>query len=100
MSLHDRSNCKGIIMCKWGNDILVKVKIPADLSHTGKAYWTKKGIDKCIAPIVKALVSAAIYTAGSCCGHGENNGYIALHDKRVLIIKDIEGSLACTVQET
>lgn len=85
-------------MCKWGNDVLVKVKIPAVCSHTGKVYWTKKAIDKCIAPIVKALTEAGIHTAGSCCGHGKNNGYIALHDKRVLIIKKIEGSLACTVQ--
>ncbi len=85
-------------MCKWGNDILVKVKIPAELSHTGKAYWAKKGIDKCIVSIIEALTEAGIYTAGSCCGHSKDNGYIALHDKRVLIIKKIESNLACTVQ--
>lgn len=85
-------------MCKWGNDVLVKVKIPAELSHTHEAYWGKKAIDKCIASIVKALTEAGIYTAGSCCGHGKDNGYIALHDKRVLIIKDIEDSLDCTLQ--
>ena len=86
-------------MCEWGETVLLKVKIPADLSHTGKAYWGHKAIDRCIAPIVKALTNDGIYTAGSCCGHGKNNGYIALHDKRVLIIKKIEGSLACTLRE-
>lgn len=79
-------------MCKYGDTTLVKVKIPADLSHTGKAYWKKVGIDKCIAPIVRALQKGSIDMRGSCCGHGENNGFITLDDKRVLIIKNIEDS--------
>lgn len=80
-------------------EALVKVKIPASLSHTGKARWDEKAIDFCIAPIVKALTEARIFTAGSCCGHGKANGYIALHDKRVLIIKTIKNSLSCTLRE-
>ncbi len=77
-------------MCKQGNTTLVKVKISADLSHTGKVYWRKAGIDKCIAPLVKALQKGGIDMRGSCCGHNERNGYITLEDKRVLIIKKIE----------
>ena len=65
----------------------VRVKIPADLSHTGKAYWKVAGIDYCIAPIVKALQDAGIDMRGSCCGHGEGEGTILLQDKRVLVIK-------------
>lgn len=33
-------------------------------------------IDRCIAPIVKALNDAGIETAESCCGHGEVEGHI------------------------
>ena len=77
-------------MCKQGNNILVKVKIPADLSHTGKIHWKRMAIDKCIAPIVRALQKDGIDMRGSCCGHNERNGYITLQDKRTLIIKKEE----------
>jgi len=77
-------------VCKRGNTTLVKVKIPADLSHTGKIHWKRMPIDKCIAPIVKALQEGGIDMRGSCCGHNERNGYITLQDKRVLIIKKEE----------
>ncbi len=77
-------------MCKQGNNILVKVKIPVDLSHTGKIHWKKMTIDKCIAPIVEALQEGGIDMSGSCCGHNERNGYITLQDKRILIIKKEE----------
>ena len=77
-------------MCKQGNNILVKVKIPVDLSHTGKIHWKRMGIDKCIAPIVRALQEGGIDMRGSCCGHNERNGYITLQDGRVLIIKKVE----------
>lgn len=74
-------------MCEVGEYELVKVKVPADLSHTGKAYWKKKQIDKCIAPIVKALQEGGIDMRGSCCGHGKMDGDIHLQDNRILIIK-------------
>lgn len=67
---------------------LVKVKIPADLSHTGKILWKKTKIDKCIAPIVRALQEGGINMRGSCCGHGKMNGDIHLQDGRILIIKE------------
>ncbi len=68
----------------------VRVKIPADLSHTNKVLWKVVGIDYCIAPIVEALQKAGIDMRGSCCGHGENDGNILLQDGRVLIIKQVE----------
>ena len=74
-------------MCKYGNTILTKVKIPADLSHTGKSFWKKAGIDSCVAPIVKALQKGGIDMRGSCCGHGKMDGDIHLQDGRILIIK-------------
>jgi len=74
-------------MCKVGEYELVKVKIPADLSQTGKSCWKKKQIDKCIAPIVKALQEGGIDMRGSCCGHGKMDGDIHLQDGRILIIK-------------
>jgi hypothetical protein len=73
-------------MCKSGNVAIVKVKIPADLSCDGKEKWKEVGIDSCIAPIVKALQKAGIDMRGSCCGHGEKIGEIALADGRGLLI--------------
>ena len=73
-------------MCKWRDTVLVNVKIPADLSYTGKERWAKKGIDKCIAPIVKALQEGGIDMRGSCSGHGKFPGTIELQDGRLLLI--------------
>lgn len=75
-------------MCDPGNFTPVNVKIPADLSSTGKEKWRKMGIDSCIAPIVKALQNGRIDMRGSCCGHGKADGDIHLQDGRVLIIKN------------
>ena len=75
-------------MCKWGTDVVLRVPIPAYLSHTGEFRWDDKGIDACIAPLVQALNNAGIYTANSCCGHGKHPGQIVLHDGRVLIVAE------------
>ena len=73
-------------MCEWGQTEKVRVKIPAKNSYTGKERWDHKPIDKCIAPLVKALNEGGIITAGSCCGHGRYLGGIELEDGRVLVI--------------
>jgi len=77
-------------MCKWGTDELVEVTIPAELSYTGNERKKMVGIDQCIAPIIKALNEAGIRTDYSCCGHGDKEGVILLHDERVLMIKSPE----------
>lgn len=77
-------------MCELGNDVMLKVKMSAKRSYTGKERWDIRGIDKCIAPIIKALTEAGIYTDGCCCGHRKKTGYIILHDGRILIILDNE----------
>lgn len=74
-------------MCKWGTEEKVLVTIPADLSYTGKERKAIKGIDKCIAPIVRALENGGVKMRGSCCGHGKTDGHIHLQDGRILIIK-------------
>jgi len=71
-------------MCKWGKTERVRVKIAAELSHTGKTRWAVKGIDSCIAPIVNSLQKAGIDMYSSCCGHGEYKGEIELKDHRRL----------------
>jgi len=73
-------------MCKWGTWEKVKVKIPADLSSTGKEKWKEVNIDKCIAPLIRALQEGGIDMRGSCCGHGKDFGMIHLQDGRVLVI--------------
>ncbi len=74
-------------MCKHGEDTLVEVLIPADLSCNGVAHWKWAKIDRCIAAIVNALQGAGINMRGSCCGHGKGDGSIELEDGRVLIIR-------------
>jgi hypothetical protein len=73
-------------MCDRGNETIVRVKIPADLSCDGNEKWKDVGIDSCIAPIVSALQNAGIDMRGSCCGHGDGIGNIELADGRVLLI--------------
>jgi hypothetical protein len=73
-------------MCTHDDLMTLFVPIPAHLSHTGAFRWDYKGVDRCIAPLVQALNDAGIYTANSCCGHGESDGTIHLHDGRVLRI--------------
>lgn len=74
-------------MCKWGTSEDVEVTIQASLSHTGKTRKAVKPIDKCIAPIIRALENAGIHMTASCCGHGKNEGRIDLADGRILTIK-------------
>lgn len=74
-------------MCKWGTYEKVEVTIPAELSYTGEERKAVKKIDKCIAPIVRALEQAGIKMSASCCGHGKVDGRIDLQDGRILIIK-------------
>lgn len=75
-------------MCEWGIYEVVRVKIPADLSCIGKERWKYTKIDKCIAPLVRALQKGGIDMRGSCCGHSKVDGHIHLQDGRVLIIKN------------
>lgn len=73
-------------MCKWGNETILTIAIPAHLSHTGVERQDIKGIDSCIAPIVRALNDAGITTVASCCGHSKRPGNIALLDGREIVI--------------
>jgi hypothetical protein len=77
-------------MCKWGNHINVKVKIPPDLSSTGKEKWKDAKVDACIAPIVRALQEGGVDMRGCCCGHESGLGDIDLQDGRVLLVVDGE----------
>lgn len=72
-------------MCEHGDTVDVLVPIPADLSHTGEDRMALKPIDRCIAPIVRALNEAGIFTRSCCCGHGKI-GSIALQDGRELVL--------------
>lgn len=61
-------------MCKQGETALV---------YANHAF---RDVDRCIAPMVKALNEAGIHTIASCCGHGVRPGSIALVDGRELLI--------------
>lgn len=75
-------------MCRYGDWQDVEVTVPADLSHTGKARRKVAKIDRCIAPIIRAIDVAGIVMRGSCCGHGERPGEIMLDDGRCLVIRN------------
>lgn len=75
-------------MCKWGTEPKMVVTIPAHLSHTGEPREAVKGIDTCIAEIVRALNAGGIVTTSSCCGHGKSDGSISLADGRELVIRN------------
>lgn len=77
-------------MCKWGDTVRVRVRIPADLSGSGRAHWKRMQIDRCIAPLVDALQRGGVDMRGSCCGHGRAEGHIHLQDGRLLRILDAQ----------
>lgn len=79
-------------MCKHGDTRLLRVPIPAYLSHTGEAFWMTKPIDACIAPLVRELIAAGIYTANCCCGHGKGPGSIVLHSGIEIVLRVSERS--------
>lgn len=67
-------------MCAWGTTVPVWVRVPADLSHTGRERWKLAQIDSCIADRVAALQAAGVRTRSSCCGHGKAPAEIMLDD--------------------
>ena len=73
-------------MCEWGDTVPVSVIVPAAYSSTGRQKRVLKGIDRCIAPLVRALANGGIVTVGSCCGHGKRPGQIILEAGRVFTI--------------
>lgn len=79
-------------MCVHGDDVILRVPIPAHLSHTGTARWDMKGVDRCIAPIVEALNAHGILTESCCCGHEKIPGSIMLQDGRELVVVRRAGS--------
>lgn len=84
-------------MCTWGDEVPLDVPIPAHLSHTGHFHWGRKGVDRCMVPLVQALNNARIYTANCCCGHGKEPGQIILHDGQILtILPEIARSQGCS----
>ena len=65
-------------MCKRGNTVKMELPIVGDFRQ-GIA-----DIDKCLAPIIKALNDGGVLTTGCCCGHGEIMGYILLANGKYL----------------
>lgn len=67
-------------MCKHGQDVICRVWVCAEDSHTGQGRWADKAVDACLADQVKALNTAGRLTRSCCCGHGKGGGAIILHD--------------------
>lgn len=77
-------------MCDPRDTVSITVHIDGDLSCTGVEKWRECKIDRCIAPLVKALQEGGINMRGSCCGHGKGHGDIQLSDGRLLLILSAE----------
>jgi hypothetical protein len=73
-------------MCEWGTWTVLRLTIPADLSHTGQDREKDCDIDSCIARIVRALNDGGVPTVACCCGHGKQPGRITLGDGRELLV--------------
>lgn len=71
-------------MCEWGDDVIMDLEVPAELSCTGEGRKKRTGVDRCISDIVQALNDGGIKTATCCCGHGMREGVIRLYDGREL----------------
>jgi len=69
-------------MCEKGQTI--KMKLIGRMGEPAREV----DIDKCIAPIIKALNEGGILTKSSCCGHG-GDGYILLQDGRGFLLKPL-----------
>jgi hypothetical protein len=65
-------------------EVLMEVTILAHLSHDGQEHKAIKGVDACIADLVRALNAGGVITTSSCCGHGRTDGSILLADGREL----------------
>lgn len=59
-------------MCKWGTNKEILARIPAFLSHTGRARWDMVKVDACIAKELVFLNDNGVRTVGACCGHSKN----------------------------
>lgn len=73
-------------MCERGDTVLVSVVVPALRSHTGEDRPAGREVDRCIAPIVRALNAGGVHTMSSCCGHGVRPGSVLLADGRELLV--------------
>ena len=67
-------------MCKRGDTVEVTVH------HVGEIRHGVVDVDRCLAPLVRALNDSGIATVGCCCGHGKVTGHITLSDGRLLAI--------------
>ena len=67
-------------MCKKGDTVLVEGLVVGEI-RDGIA-----DVDRCLAPLVRALNEGGITTKGCCCGHGITTGHISLSDGRILAI--------------
>jgi len=73
-------------------EVPMEVTILAHLSHDGQQRQAVKGVDACIAQIVRALNAGGVTTTSSCCGHGRSDGSILLAEGREIILRSRDGN--------
>lgn len=83
-------------MCDHGDTVLMRVTMPALVSHTGSERQAIVRIDRCLGALVSELNRAGHRTANSCCGHGRGPGSIVFADG---VERTIEASKRLVDQE-
>jgi len=73
------------------DEVMMEVTILAHLSHDGRQRQALKGVDACIADVVRALNAGGVITTSSCCGHGRSDGSILLSDGREIVVRSAVG---------
>ncbi len=66
------------LMCDKGETVLIDPSKLPGIDYTNKKE--KVPIDQCISDLVLFLNNKGIHTYGSCCGHGEKEGWIQFRD--------------------
>lgn len=71
-------------MCNHENRERTMTVVARD--HEGTAtIWC----DPCIAPVIRALNNGGIETIASCCGHGENDGWVLRADNMLMLLRQV-----------
>jgi hypothetical protein len=66
-------------MCDHNDTVETVFLVPARLSHNGRRRLKWGQVDRCIAPLIRELNEAGLFTSQSCCGHGKMPGQIDFH---------------------
>ena len=75
-------------MCEYGTEVQMPVRV------LPSKEIKVKGVDACLAPLVKFLNDNGVQTWGSCCGHGKNRGSISIDESSIRRVLELGFSVS------